>query len=63
MAEKRAEKRPEKRPASASVDAPADVPAVEPNPLADQPAVGPGTDSDWLTEPGHGTMHRSEETS
>jgi pimeloyl-ACP methyl ester carboxylesterase len=63
MAEKRAEKRPEKRPASASVDAPADVPAVEPNPLADRPAVGPGTDSDWLTEPGHGTMHRSEETS
>jgi hypothetical protein len=52
----------EKRAESASVDARA-APAVEPNPLADRPAVDPGTDSEWLAEPGHGTLHRSEEAS
>jgi pimeloyl-ACP methyl ester carboxylesterase len=56
-----AEKRAEKLAGSASRDARAAAPAVEPNPLAERPVVDPGTDSEWLAEPGRGTLHRSEE--
>lgn len=56
-----AEKRAEKLAGSASSDTRAAAPAVEPNPLAERPVVDPGTDSEWLAEPGRASLHPSEE--